>query len=57
MAWILNTRPSELPHPLIDPKLSAVCLIVKDPQREYKDLLAEHNIKFVSKVVYVVLTD
>lgn len=27
-------------------------MFVKDPQREYKDLLAEHKIGFISKVVY-----
>jgi ribosome biogenesis protein UTP30 len=30
-----------------------VCLITKDPQREYKDLLASQGIKFVSRVVGV----
>lgn len=28
-----------------------MCLITKDPQREYKDLLETHNIKFISRVV------
>ena len=28
-----------------------MCLITKDPQREYKDLLEQHNIKFISRVV------
>jgi ribosome biogenesis protein UTP30 len=28
-------------------------LITKDPQRRYKDLLASHNIKFISRVVGV----
>lgn len=28
-----------------------MCLIVKDPQREYKDLLDEKKIKFISRVV------
>jgi ribosome biogenesis protein UTP30 len=28
-------------------------LITKDPQRRYKDLLEEHNIKFISRVVGV----
>ncbi|KAG0139445.1 hypothetical protein CROQUDRAFT_54712 [Cronartium quercuum f. sp. fusiforme G11] len=41
----------ELRHSLLDPKSTAVCLVVKDPQREYKDLLAEKDIKFISKVV------
>ncbi|KAJ7799784.1 ribosomal protein L1p/L10e family-domain-containing protein, partial [Mycena olivaceomarginata] len=35
----------------VDPRTSAVCLITKDPQRQYKDLLAEQNIKFISRVV------
>ncbi|KAF8968917.1 ribosomal protein L1p/L10e family-domain-containing protein [Flammula alnicola] len=38
-------------HPLVDPRTSPVCLITKDPQREYKDLLETHNIKFISRVV------
>ncbi len=38
-------------HPLVDPRTSGVCLITKDPQREYKDLLEEHKIKFVSRVL------
>jgi len=29
----------------------AICLITKDPQREYKDLLESRNIKFISRVV------
>ncbi|KAJ6468991.1 ribosomal protein L1p/L10e family-domain-containing protein [Mycena vitilis] len=46
-------KPVKIPivHPLVDPRTSAVCLITKDPQRQYKDLLAEHNIKFISRVV------
>lgn len=40
-----------LPHPLLDPRNNPVCLLVKDPQREYKDLLAEKKIKFISRVV------
>ncbi|KAH9820196.1 ribosomal protein L1p/L10e family-domain-containing protein [Melampsora americana] len=40
-----------LDHPLLDPKSTPVCLIVKDPQSEYKALLEERNIKFISKVV------
>ena len=35
----------------MDPRTSAVCLIVKDPQREYKDLIAKEGIKFISRVV------
>ena len=38
-------------HPLVDPRTSRICLITKDPQREYKDLLEAQNIKFISRVV------
>ncbi|KAJ7083005.1 ribosomal protein L1p/L10e family-domain-containing protein [Mycena epipterygia] len=46
-------KPVKIPivHPLVDPRTSPVCLITKDPQRQYKDLLAENNIKFISRVV------
>ncbi|KAJ7081595.1 ribosomal protein L1p/L10e family-domain-containing protein [Mycena belliarum] len=46
-------KPVKVPivHPLVDPRTSAICLITKDPQRQYKDLLTEHNIKFISRVV------
>ncbi|KAL6304415.1 ribosomal protein L1p/L10e family-domain-containing protein [Sparassis latifolia] len=46
-------KPSKIPlaHPIIDPRTSPVCLITKDPQREYKDLLESHNIRFISRVV------
>lgn len=40
-----------LPHSLLDPRQNPVCLLVKDPQREYKDLLVEKKIKFISRVV------
>jgi ribosome biogenesis protein UTP30 len=40
-------------HPLIDPRTTGVCLITKDPQREYKDLLESHGIKFITRVVGV----
>lgn len=40
-----------LPHTLLDPRQNPVCLLVKDPQREYKDLLEEKKIKFISRVV------
>lgn len=33
--------------------MSPICLITKDPQREYKDLLEEKNIKFIDRVVGV----
>jgi ribosome biogenesis protein UTP30 len=35
----------------MDPRQNPVCLLVKDPQREYKDLLEEKKIKFISRVV------
>src|ERR1700731_5272464 len=38
-------------HPLVDPHVTPVCLITKDPQREYKDLLEAKKIKFISRVV------
>ncbi|KAF5314951.1 hypothetical protein D9619_007390 [Psilocybe cf. subviscida] len=46
-------KPVKIPivHPLVDPRTSSICLITKDPQREYKDLLDKHNIKFISRVV------
>ncbi|KAJ9115796.1 hypothetical protein QFC24_006904 [Naganishia onofrii] len=43
-----------LPHPALPPPpKSSVCLFTRSPQREYKDLLAAHNIKFVDRVVGV----
>ncbi|EIM86129.1 ribosomal protein L1 [Stereum hirsutum FP-91666 SS1] len=46
-------KPHKIPlaHPLVDPRTTSVCLITKDPQREYKDLLAAQNINFISRVV------
>ncbi|KAF8583320.1 ribosomal protein L1 [Ramaria rubella] len=46
-------KPHKIPltYPIIDPRNTSVCLITKDPQREYKDLLESHNIKFISRVV------
>jgi len=44
---------SPLSHPLIDPRTTPICLITKDPQREYKGLLESHDIKFISRVVGV----
>lgn len=41
-----------LAHPLLDQDAS-VCLLTKDPQREYKDLLMEKNITVVNRVVGV----
>lgn len=48
-----NLKPHRIPlaHPLVDPRTSSVCLITKDPQREYKDLLEKHGIRFISRVV------
>ncbi|KAJ3520290.1 hypothetical protein NM688_g9185 [Phlebia brevispora] len=48
-------KPHRIPivHPIVDPRTSAVCLITKDPQREYKDLLEEKQIRFISRVVGV----
>ena len=45
------TFDSPLSHPLIDPRTTPICLITKDPQREYKDLLESHGIRFISRVV------
>ena len=42
---------SPLSHPLIDPRATSICLITKDPQREYKDLLESSNIKFIPRVI------
>ncbi|WRT65237.1 uncharacterized protein IL334_002180 [Kwoniella shivajii] len=44
----------QLPHPpLPPPPTTSICLLSKSPQREYKDLLAAQNIKFISRVVGV----
>lgn len=43
----------DVPHPVIDPRERSVALLVKDPQREYKDLLAAKDVKFISRVVGV----
>jgi ribosome biogenesis protein UTP30 len=42
---------SPVKHVITDPRETNVCLITKDPQREYKDLLEQQNIKFISRVV------
>jgi hypothetical protein len=42
---------SPIKYPLVDPRTSAVCLITKDPQREYKDLLEEAGVRFINRVV------
>ncbi|TFK20411.1 ribosomal protein L1, partial [Coprinopsis marcescibilis] len=46
-------KPVKIPivYPLVDPRTTPICLITKDPQREYKDLLETQNIKFISRVV------
>ncbi|KAF8172855.1 ribosomal protein L1p/L10e family-domain-containing protein [Mycena galopus ATCC 62051] len=46
-------KPVKIPiaHPIVDPRTSSICLITKDPQRQYKDLLEEHGVKFISRVV------
>ncbi|KAI0035213.1 ribosomal protein L1p/L10e family-domain-containing protein, partial [Vararia minispora EC-137] len=48
-------KPYKIPikYPIVDPRTTPVCLITKDPQREYKDLLESHGIKFISRVVGV----
>ncbi|KAL1718684.1 ribosomal protein L1p/L10e family-domain-containing protein [Schizophyllum commune] len=48
-------KPQRIPlaHPIIDPRVSSICLLTKDPQRQYKDLLETHKIRFVSRVVGV----
>lgn len=52
--WATAHDPSSpLKYPLVDPRTSGICLITKDPQREYKDLLERHQIKFISRVVGV----
>ncbi|KAK0555618.1 proteasome-interacting protein cic1 [Tilletia horrida] len=42
-----------LPHSLLQPNEASVCLIVKDPQREYKDLLTSLGIRSIARVVGV----
>ncbi|KAN0105573.1 Ribosomal protein L1p/L10e family domain containing protein [Russula decolorans] len=46
-------KPHKIPikYPLVDPRTSAICLITKDPQREYKDLLEEAGVRFINRVV------
>lgn len=49
-----KVKPTRIPlaHPLLDADAS-VCLLTKDPQREYKDLLMEKSITTVNRVVGV----
>ncbi|PWZ00664.1 ribosomal protein L1 [Testicularia cyperi] len=42
-----------LPNALHEPGSTSVCLLVKDPQREYKDLLVAEKIKSIARVVGV----
>ncbi|CAO1614866.1 unnamed protein product [Parajaminaea phylloscopi] len=42
-----------LPHPVHDASTSTVCLFVKDPQREYKDLLPSLGVKCVHRIIGV----
>ncbi|KAL1743669.1 ribosomal protein L1p/L10e family-domain-containing protein [Schizophyllum fasciatum] len=48
-------KPHRIPlaHPIVDPRVSSICLLTKDPQRQYKDLLETHKIRFISRVVGV----
>lgn len=48
-----RVKPYKIPiaHPIVDPRTTSICLITKDPQREYKDLLEKHSIKFISRVI------
>lgn len=50
-AILLTHVHSPVKHPLVDPREASICLITKDPQREYKELLAEKDVKFISRVV------
>ncbi|KAF5380756.1 hypothetical protein D9757_007160 [Collybiopsis confluens] len=38
-------------HPIIDPRKESVCLLTKEPQRTYKDLIADNDIKFIHRVI------
>ena len=44
---LLTSLPSSQP-PLVDLRTSSMCLITKDPQREYNDL-KRHGISFISR--------
>ncbi|CAE6464115.1 unnamed protein product [Rhizoctonia solani] len=48
-------KPYSIPlaRPIVDPRTTSICLITKDPQREYKDLLEAQKVKFISRVVGV----
>lgn len=50
----LKPTPIALPHPLTSPTTATACLIVKDPQRHYKDLVETAGLSgTVTKVVAV----
>ncbi|KAJ4482543.1 ribosomal protein L1p/L10e family-domain-containing protein [Lentinula aciculospora] len=38
-------------YPVVDPRKESVCLITKDPQRTYKDLIEDNKIHFIHKVI------
>jgi len=42
-----------LEHPLMNPEETEVCLLVKDPQREFKDKIEAKGIKCIKKVIGV----
>ncbi|KAH9952495.1 ribosomal protein L1p/L10e family-domain-containing protein [Russula dissimulans] len=46
-------KPHKIPikYPLVDPRTSSICLITKDPQREYKNLLEDAGVRFINRVV------
>ncbi|KDN43998.1 hypothetical protein RSAG8_05730, partial [Rhizoctonia solani AG-8 WAC10335] len=46
-------KPFSIPiaRPIVDPRTTSICLITKDPQREYKELIEAQNVKFISRVV------
>ena len=51
--FLILPSSSPIIHPLVDPRTTPICLITKDPQRQYKDLLESNEIKFISRVVGV----
>mmetsp|Transcript_23232 Transcript_23232/g.39940 ORF Transcript_23232/g.39940 Transcript_23232/m.39940 type:complete len:457 (-) Transcript_23232:364-1734(-) len=48
-----NPKMIPLAHPLYPPEEAEVCLFVKDPQRTYKDRVAEQGITSIKKVIGV----
>ncbi|KAI9507787.1 ribosomal protein L1p/L10e family-domain-containing protein [Russula earlei] len=49
----VRLKPHKIPikYPLVDPRTSSVCLITKDPQREYKELLEAAGVRFINRIV------